>query len=47
MFDQVNTRCAIDATNMQIWCSNYESVVSCFSLYELLCPLPMANMLHI
>ncbi len=25
MFDQVNTRYATDATNMQIWCSHYET----------------------
>ena len=25
MFDQVNTRYAIEATNMQIWCSHYET----------------------
>lgn len=25
LFDQVNTRYAVDATNMQIWCSHYET----------------------
>ena len=25
MFDQVNTRYATDTTNMQIWCSHYET----------------------
>lgn len=25
LFDQVNTRYATDATNMQIWCSHYET----------------------
>ncbi|MBT4077236.1 MAG: aminopeptidase P family protein, partial [Gammaproteobacteria bacterium] len=25
LFDQVNTRYACDATNMQIWCSHYET----------------------
>ena len=25
LFDQINTRYATDATNMQIWCSHYET----------------------
>ena len=25
LFDQINTRYATDATNMQVWCSHYET----------------------
>ena len=25
LFNQINTRYAVDATNMQVWCSHYET----------------------
>ena len=28
LFDQINTRYATDATNMQVWCSHYETRLS-------------------
>ncbi len=29
LFDQINTRYATDATNMQVWCSHYETRCVC------------------
>ena len=28
LFNQINTRYAVDATNMQIWCSHYETLLN-------------------